>query len=74
MEAIGQLTGGIAHDFNNMLAVILAALELAKRRLTAARATSFDCSTAQPTARSAPPSSRANSDRVGTQEEQHPLR
>jgi CHASE3 domain sensor protein len=33
LEAIGQLTGGIAHDFNNMLAVILAGLELARRRL-----------------------------------------
>lgn len=32
MEAVGQLTGGIAHDFNNMLAVIIGALELLKRR------------------------------------------
>jgi signal transduction histidine kinase len=34
MEAIGQLTGGIAHDFNNMLGAIMAAMELAKRRLS----------------------------------------
>ena len=33
MEAVGQLTGGIAHDFNNMLAIVLGALDLAKRRL-----------------------------------------
>ena len=33
MEAIGQLTGGIAHDFNNMLAVVIGALNLMKRRL-----------------------------------------
>jgi len=33
MEAVGQLTGGIAHDFNNMLAVILGALGLLKRKL-----------------------------------------
>lgn len=32
MEAVGQLTGGIAHDFNNMLAVIIGAIELLKRR------------------------------------------
>jgi signal transduction histidine kinase/CheY-like chemotaxis protein len=34
MDAIGQLTGGIAHDFNNMLGAIMAAMELAKRRLS----------------------------------------
>ena len=33
MEAVGQLTGGIAHDFNNMLAVVVGALDLARRRL-----------------------------------------
>jgi signal transduction histidine kinase/CheY-like chemotaxis protein len=33
MEAVGQITGGIAHDFNNMLAVIMSALHLAKRRM-----------------------------------------
>ena len=33
MEAVGQLTGGIAHDFNNMLAVIISAMNLARRRL-----------------------------------------
>ena len=33
LKAVGQLTGGIAHDFNNMLAVVIGALELAKRRL-----------------------------------------
>jgi signal transduction histidine kinase/CheY-like chemotaxis protein len=34
MEAIGQLTGGIAHDFNNMLAVIMSAMSLARRKLS----------------------------------------
>jgi signal transduction histidine kinase/ActR/RegA family two-component response regulator len=33
MEAVGQLTGGIAHDFNNMLAIIISAMNLAKRKL-----------------------------------------
>ncbi len=33
MEAVGQLTGGIAHDFNNMLAVVIGALDIARRRL-----------------------------------------
>jgi PAS domain S-box-containing protein len=38
MEAIGGLTGGIAHDFNNLLMVVLANLELLKKRLPAADA------------------------------------
>jgi signal transduction histidine kinase len=33
LDAIGQLTGGIAHDFNNMLSVVIASLNLLKRRL-----------------------------------------
>jgi signal transduction histidine kinase/ActR/RegA family two-component response regulator len=33
LEALGQLTGGIAHDFNNMLGVIVASLNLLKRKL-----------------------------------------
>ena len=32
LEAVGQLTGGIAHDFNNMLAVVVGALDLARRK------------------------------------------
>ncbi len=34
MEAVGQLTGGIAHDFNNMLAIVIGALDMLKRRLS----------------------------------------
>jgi PAS domain S-box-containing protein len=37
MEAIGQLTGGIAHDFNNMLAGIIGALNIVKRRIDSQR-------------------------------------
>lgn len=33
MQAVGNLTGGIAHDFNNMLAIVISAVDLAKRRL-----------------------------------------
>ncbi len=33
LEALGQLTGGIAHDFNNMLGVIVASLNIMRRRL-----------------------------------------
>jgi len=35
MEAVGQLTGGIAHDFNNMLAVIIGALDIIRKRVKA---------------------------------------
>jgi PAS domain S-box-containing protein len=33
MEAVGRLTGGIAHDFNNLLAVVIANLDLLRKRL-----------------------------------------
>lgn len=33
LEALGHLTGGIAHDFNNMLGVIVASLNLLRRKL-----------------------------------------
>ena len=36
MEALGQLSGGIAHDFNNMLAVVLAGVNLLRRRIAKA--------------------------------------
>ncbi len=35
IESLGQLTGGIAHDFNNMLAVVMASLDTARRKLAA---------------------------------------
>jgi signal transduction histidine kinase len=33
LEALGQLAGGIAHDFNNMLGVIVASLNILRRKL-----------------------------------------
>ncbi len=33
LEALGQLAGGIAHDFNNMLSVIVASLNILRRKL-----------------------------------------
>ena len=33
MEAVGQLTGGIAHDFNNLLMVVLASLDMLRRKM-----------------------------------------
>ncbi len=33
LETVGQLTGGVAHDFNNMLAIVIASLDMAQRRL-----------------------------------------
>lgn len=33
MEAVGRLTGGIAHDFNNLLMVVLASLDMLRRKM-----------------------------------------
>lgn len=33
LDALGQLAGGIAHDFNNMLGVIVASLNIMRRKL-----------------------------------------
>ena len=33
LEALGRMTGGIAHDFNNMLAIIIASLNILRRKL-----------------------------------------
>jgi PAS domain S-box-containing protein len=38
LEAVGTLASGVAHDFNNVLASVLAHVELARRRVTDARA------------------------------------
>ena len=42
MEAVGQLTGGIAHDFNNMLAGIIGAMNLIRRRIDSGRTDDID--------------------------------
>ncbi len=34
LDALGHLSGGIAHDFNNLLSVILASLNIMRRRLS----------------------------------------
>lgn len=33
LDGLGKLTAGIAHDFNNMLAVVIGAVDMARRRL-----------------------------------------
>ncbi len=42
LDAIGSLTAGVAHNFNNMLAVIVPALELARRDTSPELAQTFE--------------------------------
>jgi hypothetical protein len=49
LDAIGQLTGGIAHDFNNILAIIMASIDRATRRIAATGPRGFEtCHGGQP--------------------------